>query len=158
MALVPEQNKGIILLFNANHAMMKLTLDEVGLGAAQLVAGKRLSPSVLDAAPWAMRLMLLIPILQIASVAATLGWLRRWQRDPAHHPSSGRMWRQHILLPLIPNLLAALTLIPVLGKMRGWIRLFMPDFSYLAPICGSFALVWSFLRTRLILRALRKDV
>lgn len=156
MALVPEQKKGIILLFNANHTMMKLTLDEVGLDAAKLLAGEHLSPSVLNAAPWAMRGMLLIPILQIASVAATLGWLRRWQRDPAQHPSRGRMWRQHILLPLIPNLLAALTLVPVLGKMRGWIRLFMPDFSYLAPICGSFALVWSFLHTGLMLRALRK--
>jgi len=156
MALVPEQRKGIILLFNANHAMMKLTLDEVGLDAAKLLAGEHLSPSVLDAAPWAMRGMLLIPILQIASVAATLGWLRRWQRDPATRPGRGRMWRQHILLPLIPNLLAALTLIPMLGKLRGWIRLFMPDFSYLAPICGGFALVWSFLHTGLILRALRK--
>jgi len=153
---VPEQKKGIILLFNANHAMMKLTLDEMGLGAAQLLAGERPSPSVLDAAPWAMRSMLLIPILQIAGVAATLGWLHRWQADPEHRPSQGRMWRQHILLPLIPNLLAALTLVPVLGKTRGWIRLFMPDFSWIAPICGSFALVWSFLRTGLILQALRK--
>jgi CubicO group peptidase (beta-lactamase class C family) len=157
MAFVPEQKKGIILLFNANHTMMKLTLDEVGLDAAKLLAGEHLSPSVLDAAPWAMRGMLLIPILQIASVAATLGWLRRWQRDPATRPSRGRMWRQHILLPLIPNLLAALTLIPMLGKLRGWIRLFMPDFSYLAPICGGFALVWSFLRTGLILKTLRKS-
>jgi CubicO group peptidase (beta-lactamase class C family) len=156
MALVPEQKKGIILLCNANHVMMKLTLDELGLDAAKLLAGKRPSPSMLDAAPWAMRGLLLIPILQVAGVAATLGRLRRWQRDPASHPSRGRMWRQHILFPLIPNLLAALTLVPVLGKLRGWIRLFMPDFSYIAPICGSFALVWGFLRTGLILRALRK--
>jgi CubicO group peptidase (beta-lactamase class C family) len=156
MALVPEQKKGIILLCNANHAMMKLTLDEMGLNAAKLLAGERPSPSVLDAAPWAMRSMLLIPILQIAGVFATLGWLRRWQREPATRPSNGRMWRQHILLPLIPNLLAALTLVPMLGKARGWIKLFMPDFSYLAPICGGFALVWSFLRTGLILKALRK--
>jgi len=157
MALVPEQKKGIILLFNANHTMMKLTLDEVGLDAAKLLAGEHLSPSVLNAAPWAMRGMLLIPILQVAGVLSTLGWLRRWQRDPATRPSRGRMWRQHILLPLIPNLLAALTLIPMLGKLRGWIRLFMPDFSYLAPICGGFALVWSFLRTGLILKTLRKS-
>ena len=156
MALVPEQKKGIILLFNANHTMMKLTLDEVGLDAAKLLAGESPTPSVLDAAPWVMRAMLLIPTLQVAGVLSTLGWLRRWQREPATRPSRGRMWRQHILLPLIPNLLAALTLIPMLGKLRGWIRLFMPDFSYLAPICGGFALVWSFLRTGLILKTLRK--
>jgi hypothetical protein len=28
MALVPEQKKGMVLLFNANHAMMKMTLDD----------------------------------------------------------------------------------------------------------------------------------
>lgn len=30
MALVPAQKKGIVLLFNANHAMMKMTYDEIG--------------------------------------------------------------------------------------------------------------------------------
>ncbi len=40
MALVPEQNKGMVLLVNANHAMMKMTLDEVGMGAAQRLAGQ----------------------------------------------------------------------------------------------------------------------
>jgi hypothetical protein len=66
------------------------------------------------------------------------------------------MWRQHILSPLIPSLVTALTLVPLLGKMRGFIRFFMPDYSWIALVCGSFALGWSFLRTGLILRALRK--
>lgn len=65
------------------------------------------------------------------------------------------MWRQHILLPLIPNLLAAGTLIPVLGKTRGFVRPFMPDFSWIALVCGSFAGVWAVLRSVLVLRAAR---
>jgi hypothetical protein len=156
MALVPEQKKGMILLFNANHAMMKITYDEVGLGAAERLAGEIPGPSRFGAAPWAMRGMLLIPILQIAGVAATLRRLRRWRADQALRPTRGRMWRQHILLPLIPNLLTALTLVPMLGKMRGFLRLFMPDFSGIALICGSFAVVWTFLRSGLILLTLRK--
>ena len=68
MALVPEQNKGIVLLVNANHAMLKMTLDEVGMGAAQRLAGETPSPLRFGAAPWLMRAMLLIPILQIAGV------------------------------------------------------------------------------------------
>jgi hypothetical protein len=32
----------------------------------------------------------------------------------------------------------------------------MPDYAWIAMACGSFALVWSFLRTGLVLRALRK--
>jgi hypothetical protein len=146
----------MVILFNANHAMMKMTYDEVGIGAAQRLAGQTLTPTRFDALPWTMRGMLLIPIFQIVSVVATLLLLRRWRLDPERRPSRGRMWGQHILLPLIPNLLVALTLIPMLGKMRGFLMLFMPDYSWIAMVCGSFALVWSFLRTGLVLRALRK--
>lgn len=154
MALVPEQKKGIVLLTNANHALMKLTYDEVGMGMAQLLAGEPPKQTILGAVPWVMRGMLLIPVLQIVEVVATLRLLSRWRADPAMQPSRGRMWRQHILFPLIPNLLAALTLVPMLGKMRGFLTLFMPDFSWIAQICGSFAGIWTFLRTGLILRAL----
>jgi len=157
MALLPEQKKGMVLLVNANHAMMKMTLDEMGMGAAQRLAGELLSPPRFGAAPWVMRGMLLIPILQIGDVVATLRLLRRWRADPALCPTRGCMWGQHVLLPLIPNLLVTLTLIPMLGKMRGFLRLFMPDFSWIALICGGFAWVWSFLRTGLILRILRKS-
>jgi hypothetical protein len=104
-----------------------------------------------------MRGMLLIPILQIAGVLATLRLLGRLRANPALRPARGRIWRQHILLPLIPNLLAALTLVPMLSKMRGWVRLFMPDYSWIALVCGSFSLVWCFLRPVLILKALQKS-
>jgi hypothetical protein len=155
MALVPEQHKGMVLLFNANHAMIKITLDEVGMGAAQRLAGEPPAPTRFGAVPWAMRGLLLIPIFQIVSVAVTLLLLRRWRLNPERRPSGGRMWGQHILLPLIPNLLVALTLIPMLSKIRGFLMLFMPDYSWIAMVCGSFALVWSILRTGLILRTLR---
>ncbi|CAG0998930.1 Protein flp [Anaerolineae bacterium] len=156
MALVPEQHKGMVLLVNANHAMMKMTYDEVGMGAAQRLAGQPPAPSRFGAALLAMRSMLLIPILQIAGVAATLLLLRRWHQNPECRPSRRRMWSQHILLPLIPNLLVALTLIPMLSKLRGFLRLFMPDYSWLATVCGSFAVIWSFFHTALIIRILRK--
>jgi hypothetical protein len=156
MALVPALKIGIVLLFNANHAMMKLTLDDLGLSTARRLTGENPSPSWLEKAPWAMRGLLLIPVLQIAGVLSTQRLIRRWSKNPALRPSRGRMWWQHILLPLIPNLLAALTLVPVLGNLRGWIRLFMPDFSWIAWICGGFAVIWSFLRTGLILREIRK--
>jgi CubicO group peptidase (beta-lactamase class C family) len=157
MALVPEQKRAIVLLFNANHAMMKITLDEVGIGAAKRLAGVPPSPQIFGAAPWAMRGMLLIPILQIVGVIATLRLLRRWRLDPGALPSRGKFWRQHILLPLIPNLLVALTLAPLLGRMRGFVQLFMPDFSWLSLICGSFAAIWALLRSGLVLWALRKS-
>jgi len=89
-------------------------------------------------------------------VAAVLRLLRRWRLDPDRRPSGGRAWGLHILLPLIPNLLVALSLLPVLGKTRGYLRLYMPDFTWIARVCGSFAVAWSILRTGLVLRAWRK--
>ena len=57
------------------------------------------------------------------------------------------------MLELILNLSVALTLKPLLGKRRDYVRLYMPDYSWIAVVCGSFALVWSVLRTGLVIRA-----
>lgn len=156
MALVPEQRKGFVLLFNINHAMTKMTFDEMGIGAAQHLAGEMPSPHRLDAALWAMRGMLLIPVIQFITIIGTLQQTRRWQLEPKARPKREHMWGRHILLPLIPHLSIALTLIPMLSKMRGFIKLFMPDYSWVAMVCGSISLAWSFLRTGLIIRALRR--
>jgi CubicO group peptidase (beta-lactamase class C family) len=71
-------------------------------------------------------------------------------------PSGGCIGWKHLLLPLVPNLMIALTLRSVLGKRRGYLRLFMPDYSWIAMVCGSFSLLWSVLRTGLVLRTLRR--
>lgn len=157
MALAPEPKKGVILLFNANHATMKMTYDEVGMNAARLLAGQPPTPHRFDALPWMMPAMLLIPILQVIGVITTLQQLRRWRLEPERRPSRERIWGQHILLPLIPNLSIALTLIPMLSRLRGFVSSFMPDYSWLAYICGGWSLVWSFLRTGLMLQAKRKE-
>jgi CubicO group peptidase (beta-lactamase class C family) len=155
MALVPEQHTGLVLLFNANHAMTKMSLDELGLGAARLLAGVRPAPDWWGASLWLMRGLPLIPLFQVASVATTLRQLQRWRREPALRPTRRRLWMRHVLFPLIPNLLVALTLFPLLGRMRGFVTLFMPDFSWIARICGSLALLWSLVRTGLVLGALK---
>jgi CubicO group peptidase (beta-lactamase class C family) len=154
MAIVPEQKKGIVLLYNANHAMMKMTFDEFGLHAAQLLAGEKPAADKLGAAPWLMRSMLLIPIPQIALFATSLRQLNHWRANSK--ASLRRRRKQHALLPLALNLLPAVTLVPLMGKMRGFIELFMPDYAWLSRICGGFAMLWSFLRTGWILRSWRK--
>jgi CubicO group peptidase (beta-lactamase class C family) len=156
MALLPEQKKGVVLLFNASHHWMNPVLSTVGEGVAALLAGDQPAPiPYVGMIPWMLRGLLLIPALQIVGVVATLRLLRRWRLDPERRPSGGRKWGVHVLLPLIPNLLAALTLRPVLSQRRGYLRLYMPDYSWIAMVCGSFSLLWSFLRTGLVLRALR---
>ena len=157
MALLPEQKKGLVMLTNANHFTGELTLTEVGAGLATRLAGNPPAPIQLGAIPWILRGLLLIPLLQIAGVAITFGLLRRWRQEPQCRPSRGRAWGLYILPPLIPNLL--LVIIPVYllaNRMLGFMLLFAPDFTWISLICGGFAGIWTFLRTGLILRTLRK--
>ena len=157
MALVPEQKRGVVLLANADPYGLPPILEEVGSGVTALLAGQQPAPIRLDFIQWIMRLLPLIPLIQVVGVAATLGWLRRWQANPALRPSSGRLWRQHILLPLIPNLsLAAILVYLRSNGLLRYLSLFNPDLAWTARISGSFAGVWAFLRTGMILRALRK--
>jgi CubicO group peptidase (beta-lactamase class C family) len=159
IAIVPGQKKGLVLLMNADHFLMSnFTLLEVGMGAAMLLAGERPDPVRWGIViPWVLRGQLLLPTLQILGVAATLLRLRRWWRQPNSRPSRGQKWVLHILLPMIPNLLVVATPIALLASsLRGFLLLFAPDFSWLARICGSFAGIWIFVRTGLILWTLRK--
>lgn len=158
MALLPAQKKGMIVLINACHHWMNPVQAEFGAGVAALLAGERHTPvAFVDAIPWMLRGLLLIPALQIAGVLATLRLIRRWRQDPAGRPSGGRKWGLHVLLPLISNLLVALTLIPVLGKRRRYLRLYMPDYWWIAMLCGGFSLLWSIVRTGLALGALNNS-
>jgi CubicO group peptidase (beta-lactamase class C family) len=155
MALLPGQKKGVVLLFNACHWWFNPVFTEFGMGVAALLAGEQYSPTpFFGMVPWMLRGQLLIPAIQMLDVAATVRLLRRWRLEPVRRPSGRRKWGIHVLLPLIPNLSIALTLRPVLGKRRGFLKLFMPDFSSIATVCGSFSLVWSFLRTGLVIGAL----
>jgi CubicO group peptidase (beta-lactamase class C family) len=157
MALVPEQMKAIVLLLNADPYGLPPITEEIGMGMTALLVDQQPAPIRLDFIQWIMRLLPLVPLLQIAGVVATLGFLHRWHTDPARHPSQGRMWRQHILLPLVPNLsLAAILLYLRSTGLIRFLHLFMPDLAWIAQISGGFAAIWAFLRTGLILHALRK--
>jgi hypothetical protein len=158
MALVPERKRGVVLLFNADPYGMPPVTEEVGMGVTALLAGQEPPPIRLDFIQWIMRLLPLIPVLQMVGVLATFGSLRRWRRDPGRRPGGGRTWAQHILLPLIPNLsLAALLVYLRASGLLRFIHTFLPDLSWIARISGGFAAIWAFLRTGLMLRFLRKS-
>ena len=157
MALVPEQKKGVVLLLNADPYGLPMITEELGMGATALLAGQRPAPIKLDFIQWVMRLLPMIPLLQIVGVFATLRMLRSWHRDPALRPSTGRTWGMHILLPLIPNLsLAAILVYLQSSGLIRFLHLFMPDLAWIARISGGFAVIWTILRTRLFLQVLRK--
>jgi CubicO group peptidase (beta-lactamase class C family) len=157
IALLPEEKRGVVLLINADHWLMTLALLEAEAGATTLLAGDQPHPVRFGFVQWVLRGLLLIPVLQIVGVVATLRLVRRWRRDVNKRPSRGRKWMLHLLLPLVPNLLIALTLVLVGGRLGGFVLLYAPDFSWIALICGTFAVIWIFLRTGFILWTLRKS-
>jgi hypothetical protein len=71
-AIVPEQKRAIVVLVNADHFLMKPALDEVGSDAAALLSGGQPEPIRLGMVAWALRGLLLIPLLQVIGVTATL--------------------------------------------------------------------------------------
>ena len=147
----------MVMLLNADPYGLPMITEELGLGVTALLAGQQPAPIKLDFIQWVMRLLLLIPLLQVVGVATTLHTLRQWVWVPALRPSNVRIWTQHILFPLVPNL--SLAAILVFLRSNGLIRfmhLFMPDLAWIARICGGFASVWAFLRTGLMLQTLRK--
>lgn len=157
IALLPDQKKGLILLFNANNHWFTPVLSDFGAGAAAILSGNQPTPiKFVGIIPWMLRGLLLIPIILIVDIFSTKRLLSRWQYKPASKPNGGKLWRRHILLPLIPNLLVASTLVPMLGRTRGYMMLYMPDYSWIAILCGGFAGIWMLVRTRLIIRSSRK--
>ncbi len=130
----------MVLLFNVNHAVMKMTLDDVGMVAAKQLAGQPPAPPFFGGALWIMRGLLLIPALQIINAIVSLWRLRDRRQDPAASSSRAFSRWQHTLLPLIPNLLAMAA--PIFLRSHGmhhFIRLFMPDVYWITLISSFFA-------------------
>jgi hypothetical protein len=158
MALLPKQNRGMVLLVNANQLVMNFTLAEIGGRAASLLAGVQPEATPWVVVTWSLRAFLIVPVLQILGVFMTLRAVRRWRTDASRRPGPIRKWL-HIMLPAILNLvLAFCALYLVTSGVLKFYLFYMADLTWLALICGSFALIWIFVRTRLILGALQEPL
>jgi len=107
--------------------------------------------------PLMLRGLPLIPLVQVGAIAATLAMVRGWKRAPDRRPTAGRLWRQHILLPLVPNL--SLAAAPWLLHRQGMLRYLMqfnPDVAWTTVISGVIAGLWAVLRTGLLLQTWRR--
>jgi CubicO group peptidase (beta-lactamase class C family) len=152
MVLLPEQNKAAVLLANADHYGLPPVMAEVGLGMTAVLAGRRPGPARMGFIPWVMRMLPLIPMLQIVGVILTIWTLSRWNHDPSLLPGAGRLWGLFLILPLVPNLalVGALAYLKLSGLLR-FLRLFTPDVALIVGISGTFAGIWAILRTGLTL-------
>ena len=103
MALLPDQNRGMVLLLNANEFFINMAFKFVGGDAALVLAGGQPESIPWAAVPWSLRAFLIIPVLQVLGVFFTLRAVRRWRKDASRRPGPIRKWF-HIGLPAIPNL------------------------------------------------------
>jgi hypothetical protein len=152
MALLPGQKKGMVALFNADPYGLPPITEEIGSNLTALLAGQQPAPIKLDFIQWVMRLLPLIPLLQIAGVFTTLRSLRRLMQDAALHPG----WGRQILLPLIPNLSLMSVLIYLQSSgVLSHLHYFNPDLAWIARLSGGFGGIWALLRTGLTLRTVK---
>jgi CubicO group peptidase (beta-lactamase class C family) len=156
MALLPEQQRGLVLLVNSNQLLLNFALLGVGEGAAALLAGAKPDPFPFGMIPWVLRSELLIPAIEVGDVLRTRRRVRRWQLDSASRPGPIRLWLLERALPGVFNLgLGASALGLLATNLRPMLRLFMPDLYWLMVLSGGFASIWIVVRTRLILMAFR---
>ncbi|NCC34893.1 MAG: class A beta-lactamase-related serine hydrolase, partial [Chloroflexia bacterium] len=151
MVLLPEQQRGLVLLVNSNQMLLNVALMGVGEGAAALLAGAKPDAFPLGVVLWLLRSFLLIPLLLLLDLLAT------WRRSQGWHTAHGRRsgvlpwWDWRILPTLLFDLaLTLLALILLLSNLRRFIILFMPDLAWLVLLCGGFALVWGVIRLPLM--------
>lgn len=151
MALIPEQKTAVVLLLNADPYGLPPLTEEIGMGLTALLAGQKPAPFRLDFIQWIMRLLPLIPLLQVVDIITSMQRFIRWRKNSALRPSPGLMWRQHILLSLAPNLglAAILGFLKSAGLLR-YLNLFNPDLAWIARVSGSIGGLWAVLRTLLL--------
>lgn len=143
MALLPEQNSGIVLLGNVNHTASMYDISMVGAGAASLLAGLQPEPIPWAMVPWATRSFLVIPVIQIAGVFTLIKLRKHWKLKAGHRPGGIRALNVFALLLVILNLgVAILALALLTSRILPFLFLFIPDLTWLALVCGSFALAW----------------
>lgn len=146
MALLPEQKRGVILLINADHYGLPPILAEVGLGVTALLAEQKPASTRLGFIPWAMRALLLVPLLQIISLVATARATRR-KRASLFQP----------LLSVGLNVsVAALAIYLHFKGLLRYFKLFNPDIYWLTVFCGGLAGLFGALGLSRFVRACAK--
>lgn len=148
LSMIPHEDKGMVLLVNANHLIYDGALQTICLEATKLLGGGQAEEQELSSIPWILRAFLLIPLLQILSVIL---FLRGLHKTGAEHKPIRKILPllPHLLLPLAPLFLFA-------ARLTRFMALFLPDLTWLFVVCGLFGLAWSVLRTVLLIRFQRK--
>ncbi len=156
MLLLPEQNRGLILLTNANHMIVNFSLLNMCEAIADLLTDQPIETEETEGIFRTLHFFLVIPIVQILGITFTLGWVRRWKANPDRRPKKAVLLFAHIIPATIFHLLLIVSAgsLPAM-KMVRFAVLFMPDLAGLLLICGGISFVWLGIRTWLIFHTMK---
>ena len=128
MAILPDHGKGVVLLINACHHWMDPALTTFGNGVAALLAGEQPLPCPRSRPfPGCCAACCSSRPCRSPTSWPRGGGCAAGAQDPGSRPRSAAVAGTAHPAPLVPNLLTALALKPVLGKRRGYLKLYMPD-------------------------------
>lgn len=151
LGMLPEQQRGVVLLVNADHHFYTYPMLDLGNGVADLLAGEEPVKNTWLVVPWVLRALLLMPVLQFYFMRAALRRLKCWQADPTARPGQIKLWLLHFLLPMLFNLtIAAMGIALIVSGLFKFSLLFMGDIVAVILICAVLAAVGLVLRTRLM--------
>ena len=159
MVLLPETDRGFILLVNANHMIINYSLLDVCEAVTDIMTGRPVETEDMHGEFLPLRLFLVIPILQILGIIFIANKVRRWRRFPTRRPGKPVLYGFYIILAPLPHfILAAAALVLLFMGMGRFMMLFMPDLTWILFISGGISIIWLVLRILLILWAVKLPI
>jgi CubicO group peptidase (beta-lactamase class C family) len=159
MILLPESKWGIVLLTNGDDLLRGERMDQIPVGVMNLLLGRQPPQVPLEEFLVIFLVVLGVFLLQVIGGVRSVVLLRRWRAHPAQRPRGVLRVGLRVVVPLVLNLLWAVTLLVILPRLAEsplWTMVFY-DVGLVAVLSGGLALVWGgILRPVLVLLALRK--
>jgi CubicO group peptidase (beta-lactamase class C family) len=158
LALLPEQQLGVVLFVNADQHMYTYPLLDLGNSVVDLLVGEEPADNSWLILPWVLRALLLLPVLQIIGIRTALRRLKRWQVEPGTRPGRIKLWLLDLILPTILNLVVVAMGVGLLvSGLFKFSLLFMGDLVSIILACALMSTVWLVVRTRLMIRILKTN-
>ena len=159
LGMLPEQQRGVALLVNADQHFYTYPLLDLGNGVADLLAGEEPVKNTWLILPWVLRALLLLPVLQFFVMRTALRRLKRWQANPAARPGRAKLWLLHFTLPMLLNLIIVAVGVGLSASgLFKFSLLFMGDLVTIILICAVLAAVGLVLRTRMMVPMLKTSL
>jgi CubicO group peptidase (beta-lactamase class C family) len=162
MILVPKSKWGVVVLMNGSNDLQQGSLDTIANSVVAQLLRVESPPSpgpFQDPAMIAVLVILAVGVLQVLGIVRSVVLMRRWRTVRARRPHGVVRVVLRVGLPLVLNLLWAVTLLVVLPRFFSLPlqTLMVLDIGLVVLLSGGLALIWGVvLRPMLALLALRE--